>query len=154
MHGEGSPLGGGCVKISVFHVKIPRADCLRPQPEQGSEYQYFCCEGGQHNSFYGTLIVCFWYICVTCNLDNPDPTPKFTCQIILTGNKFTIYWRIQASIFWIAFLPPRTHLLNRAILDPEAMHKSAFLRLCFFFDGFEITFIRFEWNTPMSLPFP
>ena len=40
MHGEGAPLGGGGVKISVFHVKIPRADRLRPQPEQGSEYQY------------------------------------------------------------------------------------------------------------------
>ena len=40
MHGEGAPLGGGCVKISVFHVKIPRADSLGPQSEQGSEYQY------------------------------------------------------------------------------------------------------------------
>ena len=38
MHGEGAPLGGGRVKISVFHVKIPRADSLRPQSEQGSEY--------------------------------------------------------------------------------------------------------------------
>ena len=50
MHGEGAPLGGGCVKISVFHVKIPRADSLGPQSEQGSEYQYFC-EGGQQEVF-------------------------------------------------------------------------------------------------------
>ena len=40
MHGEGAPLGRGGVKISVFHVKIPRADSLGPQSEQGSEYQY------------------------------------------------------------------------------------------------------------------
>ena len=35
-------------------------------------------------------------------------------------------------------------LLKSATLVPEAMHKSAFFRLCFFFEGFEITFIRLE----------
>ena len=44
--------------------------------------------------------------------------------------------------------------LKRATLVPEAMHRSAFFRLCFFFEGFEITFIRFEWNRPMSLVLP
>ena len=34
--------------------------------------------------------------------------------------------------------------LNNATLVPDAMHKSAFFRLCFFFEGFEITFIRLE----------
>ena len=34
--------------------------------------------------------------------------------------------------------------LKRATFVPDAMHRSAFFRLCFFFDGLEITFIRCE----------
>ena len=31
---------------------------------------------------------------------------------------------------------------------------SAFLRDCFFFDGFDMTLILLEWNIPMSVPEP
>ena len=47
MHGEGAPLGGGCVEISVFHVKIPRTDSLGPQSEN-REVNINICAGGQH----------------------------------------------------------------------------------------------------------
>ena len=50
MNSKCSPLDGGRVEVSVFHVKVPRADSLGPQSEQGSEYQYFC-EGGQQEVF-------------------------------------------------------------------------------------------------------
>ena len=39
-------------------------------------------------------------------------------------------------------------------INSNAHLRSAFFRLCFFFDGFEITLILLEWKTPMSVPFP
>lgn len=44
--------------------------------------------------------------------------------------------------------------LNSATLVPDAIHKSAFLRDCFFLDGFEMTLILRDWKTPMSAPEP
>merc|ERR1711892_563934 len=44
--------------------------------------------------------------------------------------------------------------LKSATFVPEAIQRSAFFKLCFFLEGFEITFILLEWKTPISVPFP
>ena len=44
--------------------------------------------------------------------------------------------------------------LKRATWVPPSIHKSAFFKLCFFFDGFEITFIVFDSNWPNESPLP
>merc|ERR1711884_492161 len=93
----------------------------------------------------------------------PSRTENSSLSLSFSSNKWMVKaphcteeaWKFPLSTCrYLVLTVCERNLLNKATFVPLATQRSAFFKLCFFLEGFEITLMRLEWKTPISVPFP